>query len=148
MPLSSSDYCSIMQQDACAFIERAFHELNPGTEYQPGWHLEVIASELEACRLGETKRLIINLPPRSGKSHAVSVAFPAYLLGHQPTAQIICASYGQELASKLAFDCRSLMMSEFYQRLFPTRLSAQRQATQDCATTAGGFRSPPRWEVP
>lgn len=31
-------------------------------------------------------------------------------------------------------------MSDFYQRLFPTRLSAQRQAVQDFATTANGFR--------
>lgn len=33
------------------------------------------------CRRGEIRRLIINLPPRSLKSHCVSLAFPAFLLG-------------------------------------------------------------------
>jgi len=59
------------------------------------WHNELIAAKLDACRRGEIKRLIINLPPRSLKSHAASVAFPAFLLGRNPSSQIICASYGQ-----------------------------------------------------
>ena len=102
--------------------------------------IEVIASELEACRRGETKRLIICVPPRSLKSHCASVAFPAWLLGHNPSTQIICASYGQDLSNKLAMDCRSLMSSEWYRGLFPTRLSGQRQAVAEFMTDAQGFR--------
>jgi hypothetical protein len=56
-----------------------------------------MATKLEAVRRGEIKRLIINLPPRHLKSHCVSVAFVAWLLGHDPTKQVICASYGQDL---------------------------------------------------
>lgn len=78
------EYDCLLRQDFCAFMEQSFLELNAGTEYQHNWHLEVMASELEACRRGETKRLIINLPPRSLKSHTVSVAFPACILGHDP----------------------------------------------------------------
>ncbi|MGB7189881.1 MAG: hypothetical protein WBD10_07085 [Acidobacteriaceae bacterium] len=37
--------------------------------------------------------MILNLPPRTLKSHAASVAFPAWLLDHDPAKQIICASY-------------------------------------------------------
>src|SRR5438067_623659 len=114
--LTPSEYRSFLRNDFYAFVERSFHELNPHTRFHPNWHLEVIASELEACRRGETKRLIINLPPRSLKSHCASVAFSAWLLGHQPGAQIICASYGQELANKLSNDCRLLMQSPFHQR--------------------------------
>ena len=90
-----------------SFIERSFYELNPQTAFSTSPHIEVMASRLEACRQGKTKRLIVNLPPRSLKSHAVSVAFPAWLLGHNPATQIICASYGQDLADKHARDCRS-----------------------------------------
>ena len=86
-------------------------------------------------------RLDINEPPRSLKSHGASVAFPAFILGHDPSAQIICASYGQELANKHAMDCRTIMTSAWYQALFPhTRLSSQRQALQEFATTKQGFR--------
>src|SRR5690348_1938541 len=123
MHLTISDFRSVLRQDLCAFAERSFLELNPGAEYHPNWHLEVMASALEACQRGETKRLIINLPPRSLKSHYASITFPAWLLGHDPSAQIICASYGQDLANNLANQCRSLMSSQFYQNLFPTRLA-------------------------
>jgi hypothetical protein len=59
-------------------------------------------------------RLIINLPPRHLKSLMASIAFPAWCLGHDPSAQILCVSYAQDLADKLARDCRSIMMSPWY----------------------------------
>jgi predicted phage terminase large subunit-like protein len=141
MSLTPDQYETLLRQDLSAFIERSFCELNPQTEYLPNWHIEVIAAELEKCRSGETKRLIINVPPRSLKSHCASIAFPAFLLGHNPAAQIICASYGQQLADKLAADCRSVMTSEWYRNLFPgTRLASRRQALNDFTTTQQGFR--------
>jgi predicted phage terminase large subunit-like protein len=140
MNLSLSEYHAILRQDFCAFIERSFYELNPQTEFLPNWHVEVIAAELEACRNGKTKRLIINLPPRSLKSHCATVAFPAWLLGHNPSSQIICASYAQDLANKHAMDCRAVMKSDFYRSIFSTRISPQRQAVQEFMTTAKGVR--------
>src|SRR5512146_3085090 len=117
--LGRTDYEAILRNDFTSFIERSFYELNPQTNLVLSPHIEVIASQLESCRLGKLRRLIINLPPRSLKSHCVSVAFPAFLLGHNPAAQIICASYGQDLADKLARDCRTLVSSAFYRQLFP-----------------------------
>ena len=49
------------------------------------WHVEAIAYQLERVRRGEIRRLIINMPPRSLKSIAASVAFPAFVLGHDPS---------------------------------------------------------------
>src|ERR1700721_1916297 len=94
---------------------------------------------LEVCRSGKIRRLMINLPPRSLKSHCASIAFIAWLLGHNPATQIIAASYGQDLADKLARDTRTLMEADWYRALFPTRLSA-RKAVNDFTTTAGGTR--------
>ena len=68
-----------------------------------------------------------------------SIAFAAWLLGHNPAIQIIAASYGQDLADKLARDTRTLMEADWYRALFPTRLSA-RKAVNDFTTTAGGTR--------
>jgi predicted phage terminase large subunit-like protein len=141
MTLTTSDYRALLRRDLYAFTERSFYELNPTTTFLPNWHIEVVASALEACRRGEITRLIINQPPRSLKSHCASVAFVAFLLGHDPGAQIICASYGQELANKHALDCRTIMASAWYQGLFPhTRLSSERQALQEFMTTQQGFR--------
>lgn len=133
-------YRDVLRKDLRAFIYRSFCQLNPTTKYLDNWHIAEMASSLEGSRRGSTRRLIINLPPRNLKSHAVSVAFPAWILGHNPSAQIICASYAQELATKLAIDCRSVMTSRWYQRLFPTRLSSERQAVADFRTTQRGFR--------
>jgi hypothetical protein len=99
-----------------------------------------IAAKLAAVRQGGMRRLIINLPPRHLKSHLASVAFPAWCLGHRPAAQILCVSYAQDLADKLARDCRRIVASEWYRHLFPTRLSPQRQAAPEFETTAQGCR--------
>jgi predicted phage terminase large subunit-like protein len=140
LSLTADEYAALLRRNLYAFIARMFYELNPETEFKPNWHIEVIAAELEACWRGETTRLIINVPPRSLKSQAASVAFPAWLLGQKPGAQIICASYGQDLANKHAIDCRAVLSSGFYRSIFPTRLSPQRQAVHEFMTTQKGVR--------
>lgn len=141
MKITPSEYRAFLRRDLFAFTERSFSELNPTTTFLPNWHIEVVTSALEACRRGQIKRLIINQPPRSLKSHCASVAFPAFLLGHDPTAQIICASYAQDLANKHALDCRTILSSPWYQSVFTrTRLSPDRQAVQEFMTTQFGFR--------
>jgi predicted phage terminase large subunit-like protein len=137
--LKPNEYLAILRNDFSTFIERSFYQLNPDVRFLPNWHIELIASELERCLQGETKRLIINVPPRSLKSHCASVAFPAWVLGHKPSSQIICASYAQDLADKLALDCRSLMNSDWYGTVFSTRLS-QRRAVSEFMTEAQGVR--------
>src|SRR5258708_2544751 len=139
MTISAAEYQVILRQDLMSFIERSFYELNPQTWLMLAPHLEVIATKLEACRRGKIRRLIINLPPRSLKSHGASIAFPAWLLGHNPAVHIICASYGQDLPDKFARDSRRIMTSSWYRALFPTRL-AERQAVHDFTTTRQGTR--------
>jgi predicted phage terminase large subunit-like protein len=139
--LTQTEFSLILQQDLMSFIEGSFLELNPEARFSPSPHLEVMVSKLDDCRNGKLRRLIINLPPRSLKSHSISVAFVAWLLGHRPETQIICASYGQDLADKHARDCRTLMSSYLYQSLFPrARLSSQKQSVNDFMTTRQGFR--------
>jgi predicted phage terminase large subunit-like protein len=140
MILTRSEVSAMYRTDLYAFTPRCFYELNPTTPFVANWHLDVIAAELEACRRGETTRLIINVPPRSLKSLCAN-AFVAFLLGKDPSAQVICASYAQDLASKLASDCRTILTSPFYQELFPnTRLSPDRKAVHDFTTAKQGFR--------
>ena len=139
MMISSSEYRFILRNDLMSFIERAFYELNPQTQFLHGPHIEMIASKLEACLQGKIKRLIINQPPRGLKSHCASIAFPAWYLGHNPTGQLICASYGQDLADKFARDSRTIMQAGWYQPIFSTRV-ADRQAVADFITTEQGAR--------
>jgi predicted phage terminase large subunit-like protein len=137
--ISPHDYAALLRNDLVAFIHRAFCDLNPQTLFRQAAYIELLASRLEDCRSGRIRRLIVNLPPRSLKSHCCSIAFISWLLGHNPAIQIIAASYGQDLADKLARDTRTLMDADWYRALFPTRLSA-RKAVNDFTTTAGGTR--------
>src|SRR6266481_947684 len=138
--LSPRELDLILRSDLGYFAERCFCELNPQAAFLPNWHLEVIAAKLAAVREGKIRRLIINLPPRHLKSLLASVALPAWCLGHDPSAQILCVSYAQDLADKLARDCRSIMMSPWYRRMFRTRLAPHRQAVQEFITTRQGYR--------
>ena len=138
--LTQLEYEMILRKDFTGFIERSFYEINPGKNLMMAPYIDLIASRLEACRQGKIRRLVICVPPRYLKSHCVTVAFVAWLLGHNPATQIICASYAQPLASKHALECRTLMLSTFYRRLFRTRLSPDKQAVDDFMTTRQGFR--------
>ena len=138
--LTRAQYEVLLRQDMTTFTARCFYELNPQTELATNWHLEVIAAKLTAVREGRIRRLIVNLPPRHLKSLMASIAFPAWCLGHDPSAQILCVSYAQDLADKLARDCRAIMMSSWYRRIFRTRLAPHRQAVQEFLTTRQGYR--------
>src|SRR5437762_11290622 len=138
--LTPAEYQVLLRQDFVSFAVRCFQDLNPQAELAMNWHIEVIAAKLAAVREGKIRRLIINLPPRHLKSLLASTAFPAWCLGHDPSAQILCVSYAQELADKLARDCRSIMTSPWYRQIFPTRLAPHRQAVQEFITTRQGYR--------
>ena len=138
--LSEAEYAHVLRHDLSSFTARVFAEVSPASSYLHNWHIDLIASRLEDCRLGKIKRLVINIPPRNLKSICASVAFPAWLLAHDPQSQIICASYGQELANKHARDTRAVMEASWYRAVFPTRLSPKKNAVEEFATTRGGLR--------
>jgi predicted phage terminase large subunit-like protein len=141
MNLSLEEFDLICRNDFMTFLGRSFSELLPQTLFIPGQFIEVMAARLEACERGECRRLIISLPPRSLKSLAASVAFPAWILGRNPSAQIICASYGQQLSDKNARDCRTLMNSPFFKKVFPaTRLASEKRSVNEFITTLQGVR--------
>jgi predicted phage terminase large subunit-like protein len=138
--LAGAEYDALLRRDFAGFAQRAFHLLYPRTPFQTSWHLDVVAARLEAVRAGRVRRLVVNLPPRHLKSLLASVAFPAWVLGHAPAAEIVCVSYAQDLADKWSRDCRRIVASPWYRELFATRLAPARQAMAEFETTAGGRR--------
>jgi predicted phage terminase large subunit-like protein len=121
------------------FIEKAFFILNPGAPFLPNWHIERLAWECGLFADGETKRLVIAMPPRHLKSTIGSVALSAWILGRNPTAKIICVSYAEDLAKEFSDQTRRLMNSESYARAFPN-VQLEKSTDMHLRTVQGGER--------
>jgi hypothetical protein len=132
---------ALLRSEFGVFVHKVFVTLAPGQTYVRTWHVEAIAWRLERVRCSEIRRLIINMPPRSLKSIAASVAFPAFVLGHDPSRRIICVSYSGDLAKKHANDFRVVLESPWYRSAFPnTRIGPFKNSEIEIELTARGFR--------
>ena len=132
---------AVLRSDLYAFVQAAFPIVAGGQVLQRNWHLQAIAAALTDVINGKNHRLIITVPPRSLKSICASVALPAFVLGQDPTRNLICVSYSEVLSRKHGNDCRALMHSPMYRRIFPrTRISPSKDTETEIKTTAGGSR--------
>jgi hypothetical protein len=127
------------RNDFLSFFNRSFHFLEPGSPLNLSWHHEAIGYCLDLVRTGVIKRLVIAAPPRTLKSFMTSVAFPAYMLGCDPTARIIGISHSADLQTKFSNDCRALIESPWYRVLFP-RTQLAKNTESEFHTTYGGYR--------
>lgn len=105
-------------------------------------HHKPICDALTRVILGKTKRLIINVPPRSGKTLFVSQMFPAFCMGLNPASNFILTSYSKTLASNNTYMIRELMRHEVYQSIFSDTkpvIKDDSQARDEFRTEAGGM---------
>jgi len=124
-----------------AFVRKVFHTVSTGHTYIHSWHVDAICEHLLACEAGDIKNLVINMPPRCLKTITVSVAWSAWLLGHNASAQIIGASYSSKLAMKDNTNVRYVMESPWYKDIFPeTVLASDQNEKSKFSTTERGHR--------
>jgi hypothetical protein len=102
--------------------------------YRKNWHHYILAKALERVENGTLKRLIVNMPPRHGKSELVSVNFPAWCMGRNKDRSIIAASYGADLATDFGRKVRNIMEDSDYKNLFNTTLAEDAKAKGSWAT--------------
>ena len=123
------------------FIERSFYIINQGAKFINNWHIEAISEALTEVYKGNIKRLLINMPPRYLKSVCVSVAFPAWVLGKDPTKRIIVASYSEKLSLKHSTDCRLIMSNSWFKNIFPECILSKTQNEKyKFSTVKNGYR--------
>lgn len=132
---------ALLRSDLSFFIQRTVGTVSPGSDYLHNWHIDAIAHQLHRVAAGEVRRLIITMPPRCLKSISASVAFPAWLLGRNPSCRILAVSYAEGLAEKHARDCQQVLGSNWYRTIFPaTQIAPRRSARLDFETSRGGGR--------
>lgn len=123
------------------FIKKVFSIVDPGATYMHAWYIDLISEYLEAVHYNEIQNLAINIPPRFLKSMSVTIAWPAWELGHNPSQQIIGASYSEKLSMKHNVDCRLVVQSDWFHQLFPeVQLASDQNEKAKFTTTKRGHR--------
>ena len=103
------------------FVKEAWHVLEPTARYAHNWHIDAICEHLEAVTDGRINRLLINVPPGSSKSLLVSVMFQAWEWGPCGLAsqRYLTTSFNDIPVKRDTRKCRDLMLSDWYQALWP-----------------------------
>ena len=108
-----------------------------GYQWTQARHHALICNALERVFNGETKRLIINIPPRYSKTEIAVVNFIAWAMGRVPDCEFIHASYSATLAVNNSVQIRNLVQHEEYRAIFPD-LALASESSHHWKTTAGG----------
>jgi predicted phage terminase large subunit-like protein len=137
-----------LEGDFVAFIEAAWPHVDP-SPYQSNWAIDGLAQHLEAVANGEIKRLLVNYPPRAGKTSVASIMFPAWIWAQRqraylkgPQVKILTGSHGHALSILNSTVCRRLILSPWYQSMFGHRWSLREDQNSKLQfdNTAGGTR--------
>lgn len=131
-----AEYDAVIPSRLINYFYWSFGQLHPGLKLVGGWHLHALAAALTKCATGETKRLIINIPPRNLKSEFASVVFPTWLLGQDPSRKIINITYSEALTRDFARGSKAIMEAADYKRFFPgARINPRASADTDFTMT-------------
>lgn len=95
-------------------------------------HLEQITRYVESGGREGIQCLIVEMPPRHGKSLTVSQYYPTWHIGRNPDHRVMIASYQADLARKFSRKARNLIASPVYRQVFPgVALAPDRRAVEE-----------------
>jgi len=106
------------------YIRLMWHIVEPpDRDFVEGRALHALCEHLEAVKLGQIKKLIVNIPPGCTKSLTFNVFFPSWIWGpcNMPGKRFIGASYAAPLSIRDNRKCRNIITSELYQSLWGDR---------------------------
>lgn len=138
MPLTA-DEIATYRTDLLAYAQHMFRA-RKGAELKFNAHQVAICNALERVVLGRTKRLIINVPPRSGKTELAVINFMAWCMGNWPDCEFIHASYAKRLATTNTWATRALVEHEAHAEIFGAPdLRSDSNAKDEWRTGTGGI---------
>lgn len=124
------------------FARMAWPVLEPATELKWGWALDAICEHLEAVASGQSRRMLMNVPPGSMKSLLTGVLLPAWEwgpLGRQEM-RYLGTAHKQDLAVRDNLKCRRLIQSRWFQERWPVELTSDQNAKTKFENSKTGFR--------
>jgi predicted phage terminase large subunit-like protein len=87
-------------------------------EMKKAAHHAIVCNALEKVLTGEIKRLIINIPVRSGKTEIAIKSFVPWSFGICKDSQYILTSYSHELSVSNSAEIRNILSSDFHTQVF------------------------------
>ena len=120
------------------FFTRYLFKENHNRKFVVSKHHIEIAKALTKVIKGETKRLIINIPPRYGKTEQAVKCFIAYGLAVNPQSKFIHLSYSDDLALDNSSQTKEYINSDAFQKLFPMQLKKDAQGKKKWFNEHGG----------
>lgn len=117
--------CELARRSYRDYVEFVHH--GHYTHYR---HTELVCKVLQRVADGEQLSILIEMPPRHGKSMTVTESFPSFYLGKNPDKRVIAAAYSDGLATKFGRLNRN-KFNEFSPGLFDLRLSESNAAMKD-----------------
>jgi len=134
----SPEQVAHLRTDLLAYARHMFRA-RKGAELKPNAHQDLICTAIERVVLGRTKRLIINVPPRSGKTELAVINSIAWCMGNFPDSEFIHASYSKRLATNNTFNARAIMQHEAHAQVFgPPNIRHDSNAKDEFRTEEGG----------
>lgn len=122
---------------------RTFYKARTGREFllsQPTAresHYVTISKALTRTVYEDVLRLIINCPPRYGKTELL-IHYVAWCLAHFPDANFLYISYSHTLAKRQTQTIREIVSLPFYKKLFGVEITPDSRAKDDFKTIQGG----------
>ncbi len=104
--------------------------------FTPARHHELLIRKLEEVSATGGKRVIVCMPPGSGKSHYISVCFPPWYLAQRPGLSILACSHSKDLIQAFGRVARNL--AEQYSDLLGYKLASWSKAADEWETSNGG----------
>lgn len=124
--------------DLLTFTRYMFRQMRGADLMEAPFHADLCAA-LERCVTGQTNRLIINIPPRSGKTEIAVKSFMAWCMGNFPDSEFIHASYSKNLAASNTAQTRNIMHHEAFAEVFgQPQFMQDTQAKDHFKTQQGG----------
>ncbi len=122
------------------FVKRTWPHVVPG-KFRDGWHIEAICSVLEDVSYGRRKRVVINVPPGTGKSLLTGVFWPAWdAIEVNPQRQWMYASFDSSLLNGQSTRLINLWQSPWFIERWGRFLPLGRPNTSEIKTLQGGMK--------
>ena len=117
---------------------RYFFKKRFGYKFVVNDHHHKIADTLTRVANGEVTRLIINMPPRYGKTEMAVICFIAWCIAKNSSSKFIHLSYSDDLALDNSSQVKELVQSEAFQELWPIELKKDSKSNKKWYTSARG----------